>query len=174
MDISHTSDQLSSSTKRFPDCCVALSTTVIAGLASLLPRNPAFTLSVGSGSGLLEALIVNRNPDVSVEGVEVDSTINRYIEEERMNVVGGGWGLCSRASQASVWMFVYPRDPKLITKYIDAHADQVEQIVWLGPRVDWLDYEPCFVQSRFSTLTFPNIGLAPYEVVVVARKSAQS
>lgn len=173
MDISHLSNRLSSSPRQFPDCCVAISNNVVAGLASLLPKEPNFTLSVGSGSGLLEALIVHRNEYVSMEGVEVNSTINRYIAEELMNVVAGGWGLSPRALQASMWMFVYPRDPKLISKYIDSHGDRAEEILWLGPRVDWPDYEPCLARSRFSELRFPDIGLAPYEIAVVARKSGQ-
>lgn len=117
---------------------------------------------------------MNRDENISVEGVEVNSTINRYIAEEDMNVVGGGWDLYSRAQQAEAWMFVYPRDPKLIARYIDTYGDQaVELIVWLGPRVDWADYEPCFCQSPFSELSFlDDIGLTPYETAVVARRSS--
>lgn len=173
MDISQISNQLGSSPKRFPDCCLAISSTLITHLGSILPKKPEFTLSVGSGSGLLEGLIVHCNEGVSVEGVEVDSTINRYIAEEDTNVVGGGWGLCSNAQQASAWMFVYPRDPKLITKYIDTYGDQrVELIVWLGPRADWPVFEPCFRQSSFSELSFLDVGITPYEAAVVARSSS--
>ena len=99
----------------------------------------------------------------------MDSTINRYIAEEDMNVVGGAWGLYPGAQQAKAWMFVYPRDPKLVTHYINSY-DQVELIVWLRPRVDWPDYEQRFGQSAFSKLTFLDTGLTPYETMVVARK----
>lgn len=171
MDVSQISSQLEPSPKRFPDCCLAISSTLISYLGSILPKKPAFTISVGSGSGLLEGLIVHCNEHVSVEGVEVDSTINRYIAEEDMNIVGGGWGLCSNAQQASAWMFVYPRDPKLITKYIDIYGDQaVEFIVWLGPKADWPVFEPCFCQSSFSELTFLDDGITPYEAAAVAKK----
>jgi hypothetical protein len=90
-----------------------------------------------------------------------------------MNVVGGGWGLYPSAQQATAWMFVYPRDPKLITKYIDSYGDQaVEMIVWVGPRVDWADYEPCFCKSAFSNWSvLENIGLTPYETAIVARRA---
>ena len=172
MDISHLSTQLSSSPKRFPDCCLTISTTLISHLSSLLPKNPNFTLSVGSGPGLLESLIVHCNENVLVEGVEVASTVNRYIEEEHMNVVGGGWGLSPVAQQAAAWMFVYPRDPRLVTNYIETYgSDSVERIVWLGPRVDWADYEPYFTRSSFSRLSYLDIGLAPYEVAAVATRS---
>lgn len=140
-------------------------------MVTLLPRKPEFTLSVGSGSGLLEAIITQIDEDVLVQGVEVNSTVNRYIAEEDMHVVGGGWGVCSRAQQASAWMFVYPRDPKLVTKYIDTYGDAGAMIVWIGPRVDWVDYESCFRQSDFADLHFPeSVGVSPYETVVIARK----
>lgn len=115
---------------------------------------------------------MHNDENLSVQGVEVASTVNRYIAEEDMHVVGGGWGLCPSAQQAAAWMFVYPRDPRLVTKYIETYGhDSVELIVWLGPRVDWADYVPCFRQSAFSDLTFPeDTGLAPYETMVVARK----
>ncbi|KAJ5458429.1 hypothetical protein N7475_009817 [Penicillium sp. IBT 31633x] len=172
MDLSQISDQLLPSPKRFADCCLGISSTLITGITALLPKKPGFTISIGSGSGLLEALIVHNDQNVTVVGVEVDSTINRYIDEEDMNIVGGGWGLCSIARQAAAWMFVYPRDPNLVTKYIDAFGDQaVDLIVWLGPRVDWPDYEPRLCQSPFSELSFPDhIGLTPYETLVVARR----
>lgn len=173
MDIFQISDQLESSPKRFPDCCLGISSTLLTHLGSILPKKPAFTLSVGSGSGLLEALIVHFNENVSVEGVEVNSTVNRYIAEEDMNIVGGGWGLCSNAQQASAWMFVYPRDPKLITKYIDTYGNQdVDLIVWLGPKADWSVFEPCFRLSSFSELSFLDGGVTPYETAVVARKAS--
>ncbi|KAJ5774724.1 hypothetical protein N7457_009620 [Penicillium paradoxum] len=172
MNVSEISDQLASSPKRFPDCCLGISSTLITHITALLPKQPGFTISIGSGSGLVEALISHCDKDVTVAGVEVDSTINRYIAEEDMNVVSGGWGLCSAAQQAAAWMFVYPRDPKLITKYLDTYGDRnVDLVVWLGPRVDWPDYEPRFCQSPFSELSFSDdIGLTPYEVLVVARR----
>ncbi|KAJ5351812.1 hypothetical protein N7452_000786 [Penicillium brevicompactum] len=172
MEISHISSKLSPSPTRFPDCCLGISSTFLDHIISLLPRKPSFTVSVGSGSGLLEALITDRDENVSVHGVEIGSTVNRYIAEEDMHVVTGGWGLCPAAQQASAWIFVYPRDPKLVKKYIDTYGNQsIDLIVWLGPRVDWADYEAQFAQSSFSSLAFPDdIGLTPYELMAVARK----
>ncbi|KAJ5094535.1 hypothetical protein N7456_010396 [Penicillium angulare] len=172
MDVTQMINELSSSSTLFPDCCLAVSKTVITSLISLLPKKPAFTLSIGSGQGLLESLISHSDENVSVQGVEVNSSVNRYIAEEDMHVVPGTWGLYSFAQHATAWMFVYPRDPKLITRYMDTYGDQaVELIIWLGPRVDWPDYEPCFHHSSFSELSFPDIGLMEFEVAVVARKS---
>lgn len=172
MDISHLVNHLSSAPTRFPDYCLALSSTFLNYMVTLLPQRPGFTLSVGSGSGLLEAIITHTDENVLVEGVEVNSTVNRYIAEENMHVVGGNWGLCSQAAHALAWMFVYPRDPNLITKYIQTYGDDAEMLIWIGPRVDWVDYESCFRQSIFADLLFPeDVGLTPYERVVVARKS---
>lgn len=172
MDVTRMIDQLSPSPTRFPDCCLAISSTLITSMVSILPKKPAFTLSIGSGSGLLESLVSHSDDNTSVQGVEVGSAVNRYIAEEDMHVVTGAWGLFPFAQHATAWMFVYPRDPKLITRYINTYGDHaVELIVWLGPRVDWPDYEPRFRQSSFSQLSFPDIGLEPFEIAVVAKKS---
>ncbi|PKY00011.1 hypothetical protein P168DRAFT_285535 [Aspergillus campestris IBT 28561] len=162
--------ELNASPKLLPGCCLAISNRLLTYMTSILPKQPAFTISVGSGCGLLEGLVMYAHPEVSVEGVEVESSINRYIAEERMHVVNGGWGVYPGAQHAAAWMFVYPRDPKLISRYIHMYGDQtVEMILWLGPRADWADYEPSFSQSSFSDLSFPvDVGLAPYELLVVA------
>lgn len=173
MDLTQISSQLSSSPSRFPDCCLSISTTLLTTLTNLLPKRPAFTLSIGSGSGLLERLLSHTNAETSVEGVEVASTVNRYIAEEDMHVAAGAWDLYSRAKQANAWMFVYPREPKLVSRYIEIYGGgNVEVIVWLGPRVDWVDYEPVFRQSVFDEVrVLEEVGLAPYETAVVARRS---
>lgn len=171
--ISRISNELTITPTRYPDCCLAISTTFLEKLSALLPQTPKYTLSIGSGSGLLESLLAHRDRNIAVQGVEVNSTVNRYITEENMHVVNGGWGLCSAAEGATAWMFVYPRDPKLISKYIETLDNAITgEIVWLGPKVDWGDYEERFRRSSFSELTFlDDCGLAPYEIAVVARKS---
>lgn len=169
---------LSASPTALPNCCLTLSTPLLNHLVSILPKTPDFTLSIGSGSGLLESLVTLRYPNVSIEGVEVNSSVNLYIAEESMNIVSGTWDLLSRASQAKAWMFVYPREPKLISKYIETYGDpsgNVEVILWLGPRADWADYESCFRDSTFSELEFPeDVGMAPYEMLVAARRGSGS
>lgn len=173
MDLTQISSQLSTSPSRFPDCCLSISTTLLATLTTVLPKRPAFTLSIGSGSGLLEGLLSHSNATTSVEGVEVASTVNRYIAEEDMHVAAGAWDLYSRAKQAEAWMFVYPREPKLISRYIEMYGDGgVEVIVWLGPKIDWIDCEPVFRQSVFDKVEIlEEVGLARYETAVVARRS---
>ncbi|KAJ6151788.1 hypothetical protein N7470_006916 [Penicillium chermesinum] len=172
MDISQISEQLTETPNQFPGCCLALSAPFLNALITLLPKLPHYTLSIGSGSGLLEGLITYRDADTVVEGVEVNSSVNRFVPEEAMHVVGGAWGLCPRAKDAAAWMFVYPRDPRLVAKYLDQYGDgAVEVVLWLGPAYDWADYEVCFVGSAFSEIgVLEGIGLAPYEAALLARR----
>ncbi|KAL2833537.1 hypothetical protein BJY01DRAFT_93112 [Aspergillus pseudoustus] len=159
----------------YPNCCLSLSTPLLTYLASILPSQPHFTLSIGSGSGLLEALITAHHRNVHIEGVEVNSSVNLYIEEQNINVVTGTWDLCSRAAQARAWMFVYPREPKLVGKYIETFGDgDIDQILWLGPKMDWADYEGCFEQTGFGNRRVydgDSIGGAEFEMVVVLSKT---
>lgn len=103
----------------------------------------------------------------------MQSAVNRFLPEERMHTVAGGWGLCARARDAAAWMFVYPRDPALVSKYLDQFADgAVERVLWLGPRYDWADYEGCFAGSVFSQVEIlEDIGVAGYECAVLARRA---
>ncbi|KAI9037576.1 putative cytochrome P450 [Aspergillus affinis] len=170
MDISPISKKLSPTPTAFPNCCLSISTTLLSHLASLLPQVPSFTISIGSGSGLLEALLSHRHPNVSVEGVEVNSTVNRYIPEQNMNTVHGTWDLHPRVKDAAAWMFVYPREPKLVSKYLDGFTGgEVKVILWLGPRADWADYEPCFRDSEvFADVQVQeDVGLAEFEMLVL-------
>lgn len=175
MAIPQISTQLSPSPKAFPTCCLSISSTLTSRLASLLPPKPSFTVSIGSGSGLLEALISHRHPDISVEGVEVKSAVNRYISEPDMHVVNGTWDLHPRVGEAQAWMFVYPRQPKLVSKYLERFGNgAVYVIVWLGPKVDWVDYESCFRGSVFEEVEIPdNSGVAEFEMLVILRKKGQ-
>ncbi|KAL2824132.1 hypothetical protein BDW59DRAFT_147881 [Aspergillus cavernicola] len=170
-DIPQISTRLPPSPTAFPNCCLSLSTTLITHLSSLLPPAPNHTLSIGSGSGLLEALITHRHPNVSIQGVEVNSSVNLYLAEQSMNVVGGTWDLYSRAGQARAWMFVYPRDPRLVRRYFERYGNGVQAVLWLGPRADWEDYEGCF-RGEFGELEFcesVDVGLAEFEMLVVGR-----
>ncbi|KAL4934400.1 uncharacterized protein BDV17DRAFT_249169 [Aspergillus undulatus] len=175
MDISNLSAQPTALPTAFPNCCLSLSTSLLSHLSTLLPKLPNFTLSIGSGSGLLEAMVTHLHPDVSIEGVEVNSSVNLYIAEEDMNVVSGTWDLLPRAAQAKAWMFVYPREPKLVTKYIEMYGDcgEVEMILWLGPRADWADYEESLRNSVFCDLSVQDVGLAEFEMLVTAKRPSR-
>ncbi|KAA8644368.1 uncharacterized protein ATNIH1004_008570 [Aspergillus tanneri] len=175
-----------------------MSTPLLNHLSCLLPQRPNYTLSIGSGSGLLEALLVHRHPNLCIQGVEVHSSVNRYLADEDVHVVGGTWDLLpplplpallpSEQQQSGAGetgkigisgpracMFVYPREPALVGKYLDLYCvqnqkdkQQLEMVLWLGPRVDWPDYEAVF-RGWFVNMEFEDVGLPEYEMLVVAR-----
>ncbi|KAK7521257.1 uncharacterized protein IWZ02DRAFT_282871 [Phyllosticta citriasiana] len=163
---------LSSTPRHHPDCCLSLSATFLSELDSLLSADGCLALSIGSGSGFFEAQLQAHDPTLLVEGVEVDSSINKYLPEEATWNVGGTWDLCPRAKEAQVWIFVYPRDPGLIKRYFDAHADgKVEIVIWLGPRLDWEDFQDCFKSPAFGPIGIvEDCGLAPYEMMAVTKR----
>ncbi|KAI4719922.1 hypothetical protein E4T48_03838 [Aureobasidium sp. EXF-10727] len=143
--------------RHHPDCCMAISQPLLHNLANLLPHGPAISvLSIGSGTGLLESLLSQLLEDsYDLCGVEVSPNVNKYLPEQNMFFVGGTWDLCSQAGKSHVWIFTYPREPKLIVQYLESHDhDNLSKIIWLGPKMDWQDYEDC--------------GAATYEMVVVA------
>ena len=71
----------------YAGCCLALSTPLVAHLHSLLPKAPALTLSIGSGFGLLEALLLAgpaqacRDRDRDWDGGQEEGREERQEEE---------------------------------------------------------------------------------------------
>ncbi|KAF2664093.1 hypothetical protein BT63DRAFT_429628 [Microthyrium microscopicum] len=133
---------LGSSPTFHPDCCLSLSTTIIATIADKLSGHGDLVLSVGSGSGLLETILTQHDSHLQIEGVEVsqnDQTVNTYLPEERIHVVNGTWAVSPLALLCSALLFVYPRDPSLLARYIQgaAASPNLEAVVWIGPKVDW-------------------------------------
>ncbi|RMZ30243.1 hypothetical protein D0859_05656 [Hortaea werneckii] len=120
-NLMHLYDQLCTSPKHFADCCVGISQPLLATLASRLPRSPALILSIGSGSGLLEAMLLKHSEKpLDLFGVEVSSCVNKHLPPDRLAKVPSTTSLHSDAMLASSLMFVYPRMPALITAYLDA------------------------------------------------------
>lgn len=177
---------LSDEAKHHPDCCLSLSRCLVERLSQLFvdSARPGFVLSVGSGSGLLEALIVQclqqrQIQDLWVEGVEVaceSGQMNRHLPEELNNIVEGTWALYERASTASALMFVYPRAPRLVQQYLGSimqNTSDTRLVIWLGPKADWNDFVACFESPGFNKVYFPTeCGLLDYELMaVLTRKS---
>lgn len=155
-----------------PHCCLSISRGLIDLLGRTLPPGPAITLSIGSGTGLLESLLAECNPHVRVEGVEAESSINEYIPEQNMHTVAGTWDLCSAAEEAEAWLFVYPKETKLVRKYLREYGNKevLKTIVWLGPRSDWQDYNPILKDfGNLEVYTGGNI-VAEYETMAVLKK----
>ena len=90
-----------------PACCSSLSLSLTQHLASLLPPDPALTLSVGSGTGLLEALILHQRPTLDLKAIEVPSTnSSKYMPVDKMRIVNRYRDLCDLAADASACMFI--------------------------------------------------------------------
>ncbi|KAL6713352.1 60S ribosomal protein L16A [Lecanora helva] len=114
------------------DCCSPISTSLIDSLISILPSKPHTTLSIGSGSGILEALILDKSQDIDLQAVEVAANVNKYLPEERVQVVSGTWALASSAKDAVTWMFVYPRNITLVSKYLREFGyGAIKSIIWI-------------------------------------------
>lgn len=159
----------------WPDCSLTLSSCLMRAITGLLTRDaaaavsdqPGLVLSVGSGSGLLEAHLQDywsSDPSVNllVHGVEVRSTEhttpNRYLLFKNRSSVRGTWEVSSRLGLASALVFVYPRQVGLVKRYLDevARGDEVHvhTIVWLGPKSDWDEEAPTQHESRPPRMTF--------------------
>ncbi|KAF8192774.1 hypothetical protein K438DRAFT_1969900 [Mycena galopus ATCC 62051] len=138
---------LTASASRHPSSCASLSLPLLDLLDPVLPPPSGLTLSVGSGTGLLEALFLQRHPHRSSPdsflGVEVaqDRPINRFLPETNTAVVLGTWAVASdKVEHAEGLMFIYPRQPALVRAYL-ARGTRVRTVVWIGPRCDVRDFE---------------------------------
>ena len=153
-----------------PDCCASLSSTLISNILRFLPPRPSFTISIGSGTGLLEALILQARNEVHLEAVEVSGPkLNQYLPEDTAHVVAGTWDICPRASKAAVWMFVYPRETSLVRKYFDKLSNQsVNLLVWLGPKADYFAMSQ--IMPSFWALEMLDGCGSQYELLAVWRR----
>lgn len=183
---------------RHPDCCLSLSSPLIERIISTMSgrRNDGLSwtiLSVGSGSGLLEYLVMinakKMNPYGSylVDGVEVQQpesqpSVNKYLPEAHRITVQTTSTVSPRLCDKGIkgLMFVYPRQMSLVRQYLAEVWEgktHVETIVWLGPRADWDDFSPCFDSESSSFPQKPQVnlstgteaGLDDYELMAVVR-----
>src|SRR5215469_15699748 len=169
--------ELSHRSTSHPDCCLSLSLPLLNRLAKELPKSPEHVLSIGSGKGLLEQMLKTHYPSLDIQGVEVQDAygVNKYLPERDMQTVlgsVGSCGTCDRAAVASAWMFVYPRNPLLVRKYIREFGDgEVKVLIWLGPRNDWDEFGPYLEDDRFEAPEqVAASGLPAYELMAVVRK----
>lgn len=189
--------------ERYPDFCLSLSSALICSLTSVLTQaadrsTSSLILSVGSGSGLLEAHLQSHwlsTPHcrrLSIYGVEVHTAdtarpVNRYLPEQDCSTVKATWQLSSDLNAACVLLFVYPRDTALLLRYLKAVQDQdsspLQAVVWLGPRADYNTFAGCLQLALDSGLReymdFGPVevvearGMAAYEMMVlIQRKTA--
>ena len=143
--------ELTDDPRYYADCCCFLSTVLVDRLANLLPSNPEMTLSIGSGSGLLECLLMMTKKSPNVHAVEVSESVNKYIQDERMEVVSGSWALSQLAGDARAWLFVYSRGVQLVERYFRMYGDrQVKIVVWIGPLADLKEYSSLSLGQEWS------------------------
>lgn len=160
--------------KYYADCCASLSSVLISTIAQVLPPKPSYTVSIGSGSGILEALILQNRDELDLEAVEVSACLNQYLPEEKMTVVLGTWDLCPAVGNAAAWMFIYPRDIFLMCKYLRTYAlTCVELLLWLGPRVDYHSIEISIPKKDWRMEVIEECT-SEYEMLVIWRRELET
>ncbi|PSR78130.1 hypothetical protein BD289DRAFT_377027 [Coniella lustricola] len=188
MDPSKSLPPLSDEPRRFPDLCLSLSRTLICSITDLLDLpDGSLVLSVGSGSGLLEAHLQAHwasKPGCTreIRGIEIRTApsarpVNKWLPENLSSTVRGTWELSPELSSAGALLFVYPREPSLVDRYLLAAAKNgnghaLRTVIWLGPQADWETFEGCFRDvAGFAPLQIAqNCGTAEYEMLAVIQR----
>ncbi|KAI9656607.1 MAG: hypothetical protein M1821_004814 [Bathelium mastoideum] len=160
-------------------CCCSISRGLLRTLSDTIIGTNKVVLSIGCGSGMLEALLalwMENRINITISGVEVKGSEVFALPESMVEYVPGTFALSSLAKTAHVWMFVYPRDPRLLSKYLSEHGDgEVEKVIWLGPRADWDNFADVF--KGYKDWTAPvfldDCGLVSYELLVLVHKHEQ-
>jgi hypothetical protein len=135
---------------------------------SCRPRHNSCFPSLGSGFGLLEALLLDSR---HVIGVEVKPSPNRHLPSTNHHTVHGSRFLDALAGEAAAWLFVYPRRVGLVDEYLAEYGSRaVQQIVWIGPQADWDDYKRCFRGWDVHAQAADDGGGRACELIAVARK----
>ncbi|KAI0164560.1 hypothetical protein GGR57DRAFT_203866 [Xylariaceae sp. FL1272] len=200
---------LTSEPRRYPGCCLSLSTSLLDTIATQLAATTSthidetspLILSIGSGTGLVEELLQAHLTQTQItdaesrpwrcEGVEL-SSVNTHLPEDRINTVRGTWALHPRADDATVLLFVYPREIDLVAQYLEKYMknsvpvengdrcagdaggkeNKPQLVIWIGPRIDYLsDYTGHFVSnSDFEVDVQNDAGIDEYESFVVLRR----
>lgn len=170
-------ESLNEEPTHFPGCCPAISRLLICLLIDWLPRDPALTLSIGCGSGLLEAVLLDASIEhhgelINLHGVEVESCVNSYLPAGRFMKVPDTGSLCDEAMLASALLFVYPRSPKLIKAYLSTFSTgTLETVFWLGHRNDWAVFAESLCNAFPCVQILDGPGIAEYELLVIASVS---
>jgi len=155
----------------YPGCCLALSTPLLNFFRNILPPSPDVAISVGSGYGLLEALLNKPPYNTNIIGVEVAPSSNKYLPDANHRVVHGSRFLEPLATEATTWLFVYPRRVGLVEEYMAEYGSgKVTRIIWAGPKADWEDYEGCFAGWNMDITSADEVGGRAWELIVVADK----
>jgi len=172
--------QLSNTPQHHPDCCLSLSIPLLQTVQRYAQRVShdsdveVLLLSIGAGTGLFEYYLTcylheHDSNNVRVEAVEVQSTTMTYLSKDAVHRVQGTWAMSDRALDARVLLFVYPREPQLVKRYLQQFQNHVQVVLWFGPMADWDEHNAILHDiTPFSSPTIlEDAGLAPYELAVV-------
>lgn len=183
--------ELSDTPSRHPDFCLSISTKLIHTLTTIVTTNGPvkdnnLILSVGSGSGLLEALFLNHLSSLpnstsgfTIQGVEIRSSpseapVNKYLPEQHYTTVRGTWELSPLLDAADTLLFVYPREPGLVNRYLAARPGSLRIVLWLGPRADWEVFGGCFQRldgfRDVNIIEADNSGVAEFEMIAFVQR----
>lgn len=192
---------LSAEPKRYSNFCLSISLPLIHNLTGIFTEaanksNSSLILSVGSGSGLLEAHLQSHwsstlDCNLSIHGVEIHTgdnarPVNRYLPEQNCNTVRATWQLSPDLHAAAALLFVYPRDVDLVSRYVEAvqarENSPLQVVVWLGPRADFDTFAGCLqgasncdVQHhvKFGPVeVIETSSLAEYEIMAIVHRNA--
>ena len=123
-------------------------------------------ISIGRGTGLLEAILLRECPDLCLQAIEVRSEIIEYLPKAIYEIVKGTWDLSSRALSATSWMFVYPREISLVMHYLEAlSSEAVSLVIWIGRRSDVPECENMFGYPWIQRV-YEDCGLNPSEAMI--------
>lgn len=149
----------------------SLSSTLISTLGTLLPCSPALAISIGQGHGVLEAYLLQYDPDLNILGIDVGVKEPQYLPDSAIRLVNSTAALSVEAAVAEAWMFVYPKDLGLVGRYMHEYGSgAVNVIIWIGPRMDWIEVEREFPGHGWNTeVPFVN-GLKEYEALGVWKR----
>ncbi|KAF3811884.1 hypothetical protein GCG54_00003633 [Colletotrichum gloeosporioides] len=172
--------QLTDFPQTIPDSCLSLSIPLLSALHALLPPAPTLTLSIGSGTGLVEALLQSL-PDaapLNLVSVEVAPSPNKYHHPHR--TVPGTWAVEGLAREAAAWMFVYPKQVALVREYMRLFVEGPgpEVVVYVGPRMDWGDFGGALEGGERQVEVWGEEGMEEvggrgWEVVAVVRRTGR-
>ena len=158
--------RLSSEPTQYSDCCCTLSEPLMMTLARLLPPDPSITLSIGCGTGLLEAILLRYCPGLRLRAIEVKREVICYLSDEIFEIAKGTWDLCPSAAVAAAWIFIYPRETALVDGYRKKFGQgAVTLVIWIGPRADLSDYEEIF-RGSWTKHIHEDCGLSQYETMI--------
>lgn len=167
--------------RHLPELCCGVSQPLMGLLLDHLPTDGSLVLSIGCGSGLLEAMLLRAartsGRALGLSGVEVPSCVVHYLTAESVLRVAGTRDLHPEAMLATTLMFVYPRKPALVASYIkDCSNGALECVVWIGPSSDWQDSQHLLSRTFTDVKVWEGLeaGLPTYELVAVASGPRQS